>query len=51
MTMRDVYGVEVPYAAHPAIRRLRRLGHDEPSIHGTKIWTAGKVLIEYLNYE
>ena len=48
MTMRDVYGVAVPYAAHASIRRLRRLGH-EPSIHGTKIWTAGKVLIEYLN--
>ena len=48
MTMRDVYGVAVPYAAHASIRRLRRLGHD-PSIHGTKIWTAGKVLIEYLN--
>ena len=47
MTMRDVYGVAVPYAAHGSIRRLRRLGH-EPSIHGTKIWTAGKVLIEYL---
>lgn len=47
MTMRDVYGVAVPYAAHAAIRRLRRRGH-EPSIHGTKIWTAGKVLIEYL---
>lgn len=46
--MRDVYGVAVPYAAHASIRRLRRLGH-EPSIHGTKIWTAGKVLIEYLN--
>ena len=47
MTMREVYGVAVPYAAHPDIRRLRRRGH-EPSIHGTKIWTAGKVLIEYL---
>ena len=48
MTIRDVYGVAVPYSTHPALRRLKRLGH-APSIHGTKIWTAGKVLIEYLS--
>ena len=45
--IRDVYGVSVPYAHHPILRRLRRSGH-QPSIHGTKIWTASKVLIEFL---
>ncbi len=40
-------GVEMPYASHPAIRAVKRAGH-EPSIHGTKLWKSSCLLIDYL---
>jgi predicted nicotinamide N-methyase len=41
-------GVSMPTASHPAIRRVKRQGH-EPSIHGNKLWKSSFLLIDYLN--
>jgi predicted nicotinamide N-methyase len=41
-------GVTMPTASHPAIRRVKKQGH-EPSIHGNKLWKSSFLLIDYLN--
>lgn len=46
--MRSIAGLDVPYASHPAVRALKRQGY-APSIHGTKLWGASQVLIDYLS--
>ncbi|WP_230198458.1 class I SAM-dependent methyltransferase [Luminiphilus syltensis] len=40
-------GVIMPTSSHPAIRRVKRAGH-EPSIHGTKLWKSSCLIIDYL---
>lgn len=47
-TLRTLAGLQVPYARHPAVRQLKRQGH-LPSIHGTKLWGAGHILIDFLS--
>jgi len=37
-----------PRSQHPAIRRVKHDG-TAPSIHGTKLWNASRLLIDYLN--
>ena len=47
-TLRTLAGLHVPYARHPAVRKLKRQGH-LPSIHGTKLWGASHILIDFLS--
>ena len=48
LTLRTLAGLHVPYARHPAVRKLKRQGH-LPSIHGTKLWGASHILIDFLS--
>ncbi len=47
-TLRTLAGLHVPYARHPAVRQLKRQGH-LPRIHGTKLWGASHILIDFLS--
>ena len=47
-TLRTLAGLHVPYARHPAVRKLKRQGH-LPSIHGTKLLGASHILIDFLS--
>jgi predicted nicotinamide N-methyase len=46
-TERRFRGVSMPTSSHPAIRKVRRQGH-EPTIHGNKLWKSSCLLIDYL---
>ena len=48
LTERRFHGVTLPTAAHKAIRRVKRAGH-EPAIHGTKLWRSSFLIIDYLH--
>lgn len=41
-------GVTMPTSAHPKIRQVRRQGA-YPSIHGNKLWSSSRLLIDYLH--
>jgi predicted nicotinamide N-methyase len=41
-------GVSMPYSHHPAIRAVKRAGH-EPTIHGTKLWKSSCLVMDYLH--
>lgn len=41
-------GVTMPTSTHPAIRKVRRQGH-ETTIHGNKLWKSSCLLIDYLH--
>lgn len=45
--VKTIAGLRVPYARHPGVRAIKRQGHF-PSIHGTKLWSSGSVLIDYI---
>lgn len=48
-TERRFRGLTMPTSSHPAIRAVRRKGH-EPSIHGNKLWKSSCLLIDYLKH-
>jgi predicted nicotinamide N-methyase len=43
---RHVFGLRVPKASHPELRRLKALG--TPRVQGHKAWNAGWLLIDFL---
>ena len=45
--LRVISGLSVPYASHPQVRALKRSGR-RPSLHGTKLWGASQILMDYL---
>lgn len=49
-TSRRFRGVEMPYSHHPAIRAVKKAGH-EPTIHGTKLWKSSCLIMDYLHHE
>jgi len=46
-SIKQLAGLKIPYARHPRVRAIKRQGH-YPSMHGTKLWSASGVLIDYI---